>query len=251
MHSHPRTETQSASDEESDYVPKSDKQKWPDVITIVRHGESVKNVERARVEQFDSNQLKLDIVERDMDIPLSKSGELQVIATGKELKKRDKFDVVFVSPYVRCRQTAKLIIEQLGYEPKIVVEERIREKEFGLIDNLTKKGIQKFYPEEWERRHRDGKYYYRPPGGESYPDVGLRLHSFLGTLTRDYRNKRVLIVCHSVVVKMFRKLLERLEEKDILAIDQAEDVDNASVTTYSYEKKEEKLRLKEYNKTFH
>jgi len=228
-----------------------DKQKWPDSIVIVRHGESLKNVERARVEQFDSNKLKLDITDRDMDIPLSERGEWQAIATGKALKRRQKFDVVFVSPYVRCRQTADLIIERLGYTPKVVIEERLREKEFGVIDNLTKKGIEKFYPDEWARRQRDGKYYYRPAGGESYPDVGMRVHSFLSTLARDYRKKRVLIVCHSVVVKVFRKLLERLEEKDILAIDQTEDVSNASVTTYSYETKEEKLRLKEYNRKFY
>lgn len=228
----------------------TDGQKWPNGIVIVRHGESLKNVERARVEQFDSNKLKLDITDRDMDIPLSERGEWQAIATGKALKWRPKFDVIFVSPYVRCRQTADLIIEQLGYKPKVVVEERLREKEFGVINNLTKKGIEKFYPDEWERRQRDGKYYYRPAGGESYPDVGMRVHSFLSTLARDYRKKNVLIVCHSVVVKVFRKLLERLEEKDVLEIDRAEDVANASVTTYSYDKREEKLKLKEYNKIF-
>jgi broad specificity phosphatase PhoE len=228
-----------------------DKQKWPDNLIIVRHGESLKNVERARLEQFDSNKLKLDITERDMDIKLSERGEWQAIATGKTLAKGPKFDVVFVSPYIRCRQTADLIIEQLGYKPRIVIEERLREKEFGVVENLTKKGIAKFYPEEWERRERDGKYYYRPAGGESYPDVGLRVHSFLGTLTRDYREKNVLIVCHSVVVKMFRKLLERMEEKDVLEIDKTNEVDNASATTYSYDRKEDRLKLKEYNKIFH
>jgi len=229
----------------------TNRQKWPDNLVIVRHGESVKNVEKARVDQFDSNKLKLDITERDMDIVLSEKGEWQAIATGRALAKRPKFDVVFVSPYIRCRQTADLIIEQLGYNPRIVVEERLREKEFGVVENLTKKGIAKFYPEEWERRERDGKYYYRPAGGESYPDVGLRVHSFLGTLTRDYRETNVLIVCHSVVVKMFRKLLERMEEKDILAIDKVDEVDNASATTYSYDKKEDRLKLKEYNKIFY
>ena len=228
-----------------------DKQKWPDSIVIVRHGESVKNVEKARIDQFDSNKLRLDITERDMDIVLSEKGEWQAISTGKALAKRPKFDVVFVSPYIRCRQTANLVIEQLSYKPRVVVEERLREKEFGVIDNLTKRGIEKFYPDEWARRNRDGKYYYRPSGGESYPDVGLRVHSFLGTLTREYREKSVLIVGHSVVVKMFRKLLERMEEKGVLAMDEAEDVKNASITTYSYDKKEEKLKLKEYNKTFY
>lgn len=228
-----------------------DRQKWPDNIVIVRHAESLKNVERARVEQFDSNRLKLDIKERDMDIELSEKGEWQAIAAGKALKPLMRFDAVFVSPYIRCRQTADLIVEQLGYSPKVVVEERIREKEFGVVDNLTKKGIAKFYPDEWERRMRDGKYYYRPSGGESYPDVALRVHSLLGTLTRDYRRKNVMVVCHSVVVKVFRKLLERLEEKDVLAIDELDEVRNASVTMYAYDPKDDRIKLKEYNKTFY
>jgi len=228
-----------------------DKQKWPDNLVIIRHGESVKNIERARIDQFDSNKLKLDITERDMDIELSEKGEWQAIATGNALAKGPKFDVVFVSPYIRCRQTADLIIEQLGYAPRVVVEERLREKEFGVVENLTKKGIAKFHPEEWERRERDGRYYYRPAGGESYPDVGMRVHSFLSTLARDYRKMNVLIVGHSVVVKMFRKLLERMEEKDVLAIDGMDEVNNASVTTYSYEKKGDRLELKEYNRIFY
>jgi hypothetical protein len=53
------------------------------------------------------------------------------------------------------------------------------------------------------------------------------------------------------VVKMFRKLLERMEEKDVLEIDKTNEVDNASATTYSYDKKEDRLKLKEYNKIFH
>ncbi|VVB73945.1 2,3-bisphosphoglycerate-dependent phosphoglycerate mutase [uncultured archaeon] len=229
----------------------ANKQKWPGNLVIVRHGESVKNVEKARVDQFDSNKLRLDITERDMDIALSEKGEWQAIVAGKALAKRPRFDVVFVSPYIRCRQTADLMIEQLGYAPRVVVEERLREKEFGVIDNLTRKGIEKFHPDEWERRNRDGKYYYRPSGGESYPDVGMRVHSFLSTLTRDYRGKNVLIVCHSVVVKMFRKLLERMEEKDVLAMDLVEDVKNASVTSYSYDKKGDRLGLKEFNRVFY
>jgi broad specificity phosphatase PhoE len=77
-----------------------------------------------------------------------------------------------------------------------------------------------------------GKYWYRPPGGESYPDVGLRLHSFLGRLTRDFREQSVLVVCHSVIVLMFRKLVERLSEDELLDIDRdkTQDVWNCAVT---------------------
>jgi broad specificity phosphatase PhoE len=131
------------------------------------------------------------------------------------------------------------------------MEERIREIEFGILDGLTSEGIQARFPEEYERRKREGKYWYRPPGGESRPDVAIRVHSFLGTLTRDYRNKSVLVVCHSVVVLVFRRLLERWSEDEYVKIDRDQDVLNCSITAYRYDPNKGKLILDCYNKVSH
>jgi broad specificity phosphatase PhoE len=62
------------------------------------------------------------------------------------------------------------------------------------------------------------------------------VHSFLGTLVRECRRQSVLVVCHSVVVLTFRRLLERLTEKELLAIDRdpGQDVCNCSVTWYEF-----------------
>jgi broad specificity phosphatase PhoE len=80
-----------------------------------------------------------------------------------------------------------------------------------------------------------GKFYFRPPGGESWCDVILRLRSVLDTLTREYCRERVLIVAHQVIVNCFRYLLERLDEASILAADRAGDVPNCSVTSYQFD----------------
>ena len=79
-----------------------------------------------------------------------------------------------------------------------------------------------------------GKFYFRPPGGESWCDVILRLRSVLDTITREYRGERVLIVGHQVIVNCFRYLLERCDEHAILAIDKAADVPNCGVTSYAF-----------------
>ena len=42
------------------------------------------------------------------------------------------------------------------------MEERIREVEFGILDGLTGEGIRATFPQEAERRKREGKYWYRP-----------------------------------------------------------------------------------------
>ena len=225
-------------------------QKWMNQLVIVRHGESQRNVGKG--EALLAGRLEYHGGIRDMDVTLTPRGVAQAEATGKHLAREFRFDRVFVSPYERTVQTTQLIRKHFPHPVDLTLEERIREKEFGILDGLTKEGIKKKYPEEWRRRERDGKYYYRPPGGESYPDVALRVHSFLGTLVRDCRQQSVLVVCHSVVVLMFRRLLERFTEKELLAIDRdpEQDVCNCSITWYEFDPRagnKGRMVLREFN----
>ena len=224
-------------------------QKWPSHLVIVRHGESERNVAKDIAKSKGAHSYSSSL--RDMDTPLTKEGNRQARLTGEHLAAEYNFDAIFTSPYQRTVQTAEQIIGQLKSKPPLKGEERIREIEFGILDGLTTDGIKAKYPEESARRKREGKYWYRPPGGESRPDVALRVHSFLGTLTRDYREKSVLVVCHSVVVLVFRRLLERWGEQEYMKIDAEDDVLNCAVTAYRYDRERNKLVLAFYNKTFY
>ncbi len=228
--------------------------KWPANLLIVRHAESQRNIWKeiatARGELVYGGKL------RDMDVPLTTTGEKQAVITGQGLAVEFKFDRAFVSPFTRTVQTARLMIEQFPYEVEIIEDERLREIDFGILDGLTKHGIAHFHPEERERRVKLSKYHHRPPAGENYPDVALRLHSFLGTLTRETAGESVLVVCHSVVVLLFRKLLERLTEPQLLAIDERKDLEvkNCSVTHYAFDfraGKNGKLVLREFNRVYY
>lgn len=223
-------------------------QKWPDVLAIVRHGQSERNVAKEQAKAAGMSVIYGSSV-RDVDTPLTPLGVEQAIATGQFLRDKYSFDVIFSSPYMRTLQTSQHILENLANAPRIVVEERVREIEFGVLDGLTHQGVRERYPEEWARREREGKYWYRPPGGESRPDVALRVHSVLGTLARDYRQKNVLVVCHSVVVLVFRRLLERWDEAKYMEVDREEDVLNCSVTIYKYDPADRRLKLDSYNAT--
>ena len=221
-------------------------QKWPSHLVIVRHGESERNKAKdaakrgTEVHSFGSGL-------RDLDTELTQKGHLHALAVGEHLVKNYRFDTVFSSPYRRTMETTEEIISKMTHKPLVVEEERIREIEFGILDGLMPKGIKAKFPEEDARREREGKYWYRPPGGESRPDVALRVQSFLGTLTRDYREKSVLIVCHSVVVLIFRRLLERWGETEYMKVDEEDDVKNCSLTIYDYDRKRKKLVLNVYN----
>ena len=225
-------------------------QKWPTNLVIVRHGQSLRNVAKAKAKvnrQADSYAGGL----RDMDTELTEIGERQADATGESLAREHQFHIAFSSPYRRALQTTERLLAHFSVRPTVILEERIREIEFGVFDGLTWDTVKLRNPEEHARRERDGKYWYRPPGGESRPDVGLRVHSFLGTLTRDYREKNVLVVCHSVVVLVFRRLLERWDEAQYLKVDHEDDVLNCSVTAYRYDSAESKLKLNYYNRIYY
>ena len=213
-------------------------QKWPQEIWLVRHGQSAGNVARDVAEAAAGHMI--DIAERDVDVPLSELGMRQSQALGSwfaSLPESERPNVVLHSPYVRAAETANILMRRLDREALLAVhhDERLREKEFGILDRLTTHGIAHKYPELYEQRQHVGKFYFRPPGGESWCDVVLRLRSLLDTISREYGGERVLIVAHQVIVNCFRYLIERLDEASILAADRAGDVPNCSVTSYAFD----------------
>jgi broad specificity phosphatase PhoE len=218
-------------------APSTPRQKWPQTIWIVRHGQSAGNVARDAAEA--AGLPLIDILTRDVDTPLSDLGREQAHALGRwfaEMRADERPTVVLCSPYVRARETAQIVLETGACSVDTFnVDERLREKEFGVLDRLTKHGIVQHYPELAAQRSHVGKFYFRPPGGESWCDVILRLRNVIDTITREYRRERVLIVGHQVIVTCFRYLFERMDEQQILAIDRAGDVPNCSVTSYEFD----------------
>src|SRR4051812_35362548 len=210
--------------------------RWPRTLWLVRHGESAGNVARDLAEA-DGLEM-IDIATRDMDVPLSELGSHQARAVGgylASLPEDDRPQHTIVSPYVRAEQTALLALEASGCDPSsisLLLDERLREREFGILDRLTRAGITERFPEQAAARAFLGKFFHRPPGGESWADVALRLRSFVDTLGREHAGERVVVVTHQVVILVFRYLLERLTEAEVLAIDRSAEVANCSLTMY-------------------
>jgi len=220
---------------------------WPAELYLIRHGESAGNVARDRAMAAGAGVINIDM--RDCDVPLSELGERQSTALGRWCARNvGGFDSVISSPYVRAQQTAAFALRSAGWgDVPTRTDERLREREFGILDRLTRTGIEERYPEQAEMRAVLGKFYYRPPGGESWTDVILRLRSIVATLSQEYAGQRVAIVSHQVVVLCFRYLLERLGEADILAIDREGDVANCSLTTYRFDSSQRAYALQAYN----
>jgi broad specificity phosphatase PhoE len=207
-------------------------QDGPARITFVRHGESVGNLADSRAREAQADRLDLD--DRDADVPLSPSGHEQAIALKAWLDTdqghHDRPDAVISSPFRRAADTAEIATTGTGLE--VVYDERLRERDLGLFDGLTGRGIRARYPEEAERRSRLGKFYYQPPSGESWCDVVLRMRSLLHDLDHGFAGARLWLVTHQAVIMSARFVLEELSEERLLDIDRTMPLPNASMTVY-------------------
>ncbi len=136
-----------------------------------------------------------------------------------------------------------------GVRAPVRLDERLREREFGILDRLTKVGIEARHPEQAAARAFLGKFFHRPPGGESWSDVAGRVRGVMTDVRFDFANEDVVIVTHQAVIMLFRYVLDRLDEAQLLALDMTAQIANTAVTTY--ELGDGELRLVSFNDTAH
>lgn len=199
-------------------------------IMLIRHGESVANVAATQAEAAGAE--VIDVTARDADVPLSALGEQQAASLRPRLDaelgaERDRA-LVWSSPYLRAVSTAQLALDDRTF----AIDERLRDRELGILDALTARGVDARLPDEAARRRWLGKFYYRPPGGESWTDVALRLRSFAAELANpDADGRTVLLFTHDAVVSLFLYVLLGWTEEQLTCFLAERVVGNATVTT--------------------
>lgn len=214
----------------------------PDELVLVRHGESVGNQADAAARSSGAEQLDLA---RDADVDLSDTGRAQARALGRWLAERDGASLptlVVASPYRRAADTAALALE--GLDVPVDHDERLRERDLGVLDGLTGAGIRARHPEEAARRERLGKFYYQPPSGESWADVALRVRNLLHDLRVGHDGERLWLFTHQAVIMAFRFVLEGVDEAELMRLDREVRIPNASVTTFR--RSGDELRLESF-----
>ncbi|MFF1574793.1 histidine phosphatase family protein [Leifsonia sp. NPDC058292] len=198
-------------------------------LLLIRHGESTANVAATAAEAAGLE--AIEVTARDADVPLSPLGEQQAAALGPrlaaELGGSPERARVFSSPYRRAVHTARLA---LGDSAPITIDERLRDRELGILDALTALGVDARLPAEAARRRWLGKFYYRPPGGEAWTDVALRIRSFARDL--DWTDDRPIVVfAHDAVVSLFLFVFLGLTEEQLNEFLVTRVVGNASITS--------------------
>jgi broad specificity phosphatase PhoE len=160
-------------------------------IALIRHGESVANLDKSIYEAVP-----------DHSVPLTRFGHEQAAEAGKNLRELFEGEPirVYVSPYLRTLQT----LESLGLNDLIGIareEPRLREQDWANFQDT----------EDIERQEalRDsyGHFFYRFTHGESGSDVYDRVSSFLETMHRDFEQpdapRNVLLVSHGLTMRLF------------------------------------------------
>ena len=201
-------------------------------LVLIRHGESEGNV--AATLARESGAHVINVPARDADVGLSGTGREQALALGRLLAGTPEQSrcTVWSSPYARARQTAELALQTGGWRQQVRLDERLRDRELGILDMLTSAGVEARLPEEAQRRRWLGKFYYRPPGGESWADVVLRLRSLLADLDREHPGEEVMLVCHDALIMLFRYILQDLTESELLDLAATTSILNASVSRF-------------------
>jgi isoleucyl-tRNA synthetase len=124
---------------------------------------------------------------------LTDKGRQQVADSAKNFKKLHEdvlIDLVIVSPILRTRETADIFIENFGLtKDKIVIDERIREYDPGILDGHKISELKDII-------NGQDRFTWKPDGGENYQDIKKRMGDFLYEMENKYSNKSILIVTH-------------------------------------------------------
>jgi 2,3-bisphosphoglycerate-dependent phosphoglycerate mutase len=225
----------------------------PSLLVLVRHAESARNVAKKGNAFFlDDESRKAVQGIPDHHVPITDEGRRQAELTGQALR-RDlgTFDYVYHSGYRRTQETAEHLLAAYTREERDAMRVRhhlfLRERDAGWTYDMTTAEAASAFP--WLQGYWEtfGRFYARPPGGESFADVAERVYLFLSMLFRDRAGRRVLIVSHGGTLRVFRHLLERWTQDEFLARWDSEPVPNCAVTSYAFDAQARRLVLQTLN----
>ena len=169
-------------------------------IFLLRHGE----IETGDVRKFVGQR----------DLALTKTGLEQARLWRRELAPI-RFSKIFTSDLPRCVDTAAIVAEEQS--ASIVEVPELKEINLGRWQGVAVDEIRRLYPEEYELRSRDIAN-FRPPGGESFSDLSGRVAPVFDQITKGL-DGRVLIVCHSGVIRVILCRVLELPLSNILKLE--------------------------------
>ena len=136
---------------------------------------------------------------RAKGLHLSDAGQAEAVAAAERIAPfGERIGGVYASPLERTKETAAPIAAAVGQ--KVVVERGLLEADFGEWTGAELKSL--FKRPEWRAvQHRPSRF--RFPGGESFPEMQLRICSTLDRLVAAHPGKVVVAVSHADPIKAY------------------------------------------------
>lgn len=165
---------------------------------LLRHGEGEQNI----VNIINGNPKNKD------EFSLTSRGKIQAKKAGRNLlKSKIKIDVIIASDFLRTKETAEIIANDLKIE-KIVFDKNLREIYMGAFDNGDLARYHEYYSSLEE------KFMKCPPEGESLRDLAARQYEFVKSCEKKYKNKTILIVSHEYPLWMLETVLSGWSQEE-------------------------------------
>lgn len=156
-------------------------------ILLIRHGETTWNAERR--------------LQGHSDIALNTKGEYQAEALSQALQ-RESFDAIVSSDLLRAKKTAEVIAAKHGL--RVLLDERLRERCYGVFEGLTYTEISDRYPAAytaWQARQIDSVMPSGVRAAESFSQFYQRSLSAISHWAQYYRGKKIALVAHGGVLE--------------------------------------------------
>jgi 2,3-bisphosphoglycerate-dependent phosphoglycerate mutase len=104
-------------------------------------------------------------------------------------------DVFITSTFPRAKQTAEIIAPSLGVP--LIYDDSIQELRPGEAEGMPVETFRKIYGEP---DYEEDPYRLMAPGGENWGQFMLRVGTALHRITREYKGKTIVLVCHGGVI---------------------------------------------------
>lgn len=137
------------------------------------------------------------------DCSLSERGMSQAEELA-DILREVSFDVVISSSLQRAVDTAAIVS---GFAPEtIILDERLRELNFGEWEGMHFTEVREKHRKEWEQWGKDWKS-AAPPSGESFITMYNRVKSCIEYVLEEYKGKKILIVSHQGSMRIIPLIL--------------------------------------------
>jgi 2,3-bisphosphoglycerate-dependent phosphoglycerate mutase len=172
-------------------------------IYIFRHGQTTDN--------------KNHIFSGFRDVGLTLEGEEEAKKIGEKLKDVP-VNKAYTSDQIRSKRTLELVLGDYHKNVEIIEDERIKERDYGILTGLSKDEIAKADPKNYALWHRS--YNIAPPNGESIQDVEKRVMNFLRENIPTWKKNDVIFIsAHGNSLRPMRKFFEHLTNEEMCSFE--------------------------------